>query len=183
MADGGDFSPTQYPHVSGRSNYVFHCSVPNCPFYCRNKIPYDRHIRAEHFCPVCELYCISIGIHVCNRHHHHDSVNHQVGDGGGAVADAENVVSASNSAAVEASAVTTAPDRTTTERLDLSIFREFSRSHHGSIISYVHRFTAEDIVLIDDVFSTLFEPLKKLLEQLIRIRGSLRISLKLGVEL
>ncbi|CAG7718021.1 unnamed protein product, partial [Allacma fusca] len=74
-------------------------------------------------------------MHVCNRHHHNESADHQVGDGEGVEVDPESV-SASTSAAT-AAAVTTSPERKTTERLDLSIFIEFSRSHHGSIISHI----------------------------------------------
>ncbi|CAG7731923.1 unnamed protein product, partial [Allacma fusca] len=101
--DDGDFSGTEYPRatVSGRFNYVFHCSVPNCPFYSRNKIPYDRHILVEHFCPVCRRYCVDIRVHVCRSRE--DS--NQVGDGGGVEAPpAENVVIASTSSATAAEA-------------------------------------------------------------------------------
>ncbi|CAG7716239.1 unnamed protein product [Allacma fusca] len=109
--DDGDFSVSEYPRatVSGRFNYVFHCSVPNCPFYCRNKIPYDRHISAEHFCNLCQRYCVDIRGHVCRSREE----NNQVGDGGGVEAPlAENVVITSISS--ETAAAATTPERTTT---------------------------------------------------------------------
>ena len=66
------------------------------------------------------------------------------------------------------------------DAVDTSVFSELSRAHRGAVRSYIHNFD-KTLVEVPQAFSSLMEPSVRLVSQLLKIFGNLKLILKLTV--